>query len=579
MTIRIALLLLVLLSSARAASEPTVVPSGPAPALDGVIGPDEWKGALRLEARDGDKGPVLAVHLRHDAKALYAAFDAPFACTGSEEIYVLIAPAGETAMPGPADFQASFNPFSVRRLPWKEAKGDGKSWVDVAAPSGWTAAASAAGDRLHIEVAVALARLPAGEKPAFRLGLLMAGGASFAVPEKANLFTPSSWLAASLAGPVAAEPSKRDAGPALGEALERAKQARAAFDAAQARREELMRRREPPKTQQELVAIRQGMEAAVQSYARAAELEPTNPLLHFARGSFHAMLGDDGEARASLEAAHRLAPGVSRIAVNLVEVCKRTNAHARALALAEAEAARHPEAGEPKLMRAELRMALEDFDGAVEDLEAVGKLTLDAKNGQMVDALTAQAKSLREGWKAETEARRRDAKADLPRAEIVTGKGRIVVELFEDDAPNTVANFVSLADKGYFDGMRFHRVIGDFMAQAGDPFSRNPEDNRIGSGGPGYRIKTQTGARRHFRGTLSMANAGPDTDGSQFFITVRPTPHLDGKHAVFGRVLEGQEVVDSVQQGDLIKSVKILRKRSHPYEPEKLEAAPAPPAP
>ena len=132
-----------------------------------------------------------------------------------------------------------------------------------------------------------------------------------------------------------------------------------------------------------------------------------------------------------------------------------------------------------------------------------------------------------------------------------TDRGPIRVELAADKAPLTVANFVNLAQRGFYDGLSFHRVIPDFMVQGGCP-------QGTGTGGPGYRFEdeTRTGLS-HERGVLSMANAGPDTNGSQFFITHVPTPWLDGKHTVFGKVVEGQQVVDSVKQGDTIKSVKI----------------------
>lgn len=132
-----------------------------------------------------------------------------------------------------------------------------------------------------------------------------------------------------------------------------------------------------------------------------------------------------------------------------------------------------------------------------------------------------------------------------------TDRGTIRVELAADKAPLTVANFVNLARRGFYNGLSFHRVINDFMVQGGCP-------QGTGTGGPGYRFEdeTRTGLS-HERGVLSMANAGPGTNGSQFFITHVPCPWLDGKHTVFGKVLEGQNVVDSVKQGDTIKSITI----------------------
>ena len=132
-----------------------------------------------------------------------------------------------------------------------------------------------------------------------------------------------------------------------------------------------------------------------------------------------------------------------------------------------------------------------------------------------------------------------------------TARGPIRVELLPDQAPLTVANFVNLARRGFYDGLGFHRVIADFMIQGGCP-------EGSGRGGPGYRFEDETGnGVRHERGVLSMANAGPNTNGSQFFITHVATPWLDGKHTVFGKVVEGLDVVDAIAQGDAIHSVKI----------------------
>ena len=132
-----------------------------------------------------------------------------------------------------------------------------------------------------------------------------------------------------------------------------------------------------------------------------------------------------------------------------------------------------------------------------------------------------------------------------------TDRGPIRIELAADKAPLTVANFVNLAKRGFYDGLNFHRVIADFMVQGGCP-------EGSGRGGPGYRFEDEANnGLRHERGVLSMANAGPNTNGSQFFITHVPCGWLDGKHTVFGKVVEGLDVVDAVRQGDHIKSIRI----------------------
>jgi len=140
----------------------------------------------------------------------------------------------------------------------------------------------------------------------------------------------------------------------------------------------------------------------------------------------------------------------------------------------------------------------------------------------------------------------------LKTATIETDRGAIRIELFEKDAPGTVANFEKLAKQGFYDGLKFHRVIADFMIQGGCP-------KGTGTGGPGWQIKCETAnnPNKHGRGALSMAHAGKDTGGSQFFITHRATPHLDGVHTVFGKVLSGQEVVDAIRVGDKMKKVTI----------------------
>jgi peptidyl-prolyl cis-trans isomerase B (cyclophilin B) len=144
------------------------------------------------------------------------------------------------------------------------------------------------------------------------------------------------------------------------------------------------------------------------------------------------------------------------------------------------------------------------------------------------------------------------ASADPLTATLKTSKGTIEIALEADKTPVTVANFVNLAQKGFYNGIKFHRVIPDFMIQGGDPTG-------TGAGGPGYRFEDEFDPtlKHTGPGILSMANAGPGTNGSQFFITHVATPWLDGKHSVFGHVLKGQDVVDSIAQGDTIESVVI----------------------
>ena len=154
------------------------------------------------------------------------------------------------------------------------------------------------------------------------------------------------------------------------------------------------------------------------------------------------------------------------------------------------------------------------------------------------------------------------------RIKLQTSKGAIEATLFASKTPTTCANFLNLATRGYYDGVAFHRVIADFMVQGGDPTG-------TGSGGPGYKFEDEIhpDLKHTGPGIFSMANAGPNTNGSQFFITHVATPWLDGKHAVFGKVDEGQSVVDSIAKGDKIESVEILDSTEDLFESQKARIA------
>lgn len=137
-------------------------------------------------------------------------------------------------------------------------------------------------------------------------------------------------------------------------------------------------------------------------------------------------------------------------------------------------------------------------------------------------------------------------------ATVVTERGNIVIELYPQHAPKTVNNFVFLVREGFYDGLIFHRVINDFMIQGGDPTGS-------GRGGPGYKFEDETSGNplKHGTGYLSMANSGSNSNGSQFFITHSPQNHLDGKHTVFGKVIEGMDTVNAISQGDVMTKVEI----------------------
>jgi len=163
----------------------------------------------------------------------------------------------------------------------------------------------------------------------------------------------------------------------------------------------------------------------------------------------------------------------------------------------------------------------------------------------------------------------KEALENLNYAKISTNKGDIWIKLFKDEVPNTVANFAHLAESGFYDGMKFHRVIKGFMAQAGCPHSKDGGNPRlVGTGGPDWAIacETEKNIHKHKRGVISMAHAGKDTGGSQFFICFVDCPHLDGVHTVFGEIEENDsesfKVLDSINQNDNIDSIRIFKSKN-----------------
>ncbi len=247
-----------------------------------------------------------------------------------------------------------------------------------------------------------------------------------------------------------------------------------------------------------------------------------------------------------------------------------------ALELFEASGFQPADAPDTAYAMAECQAAAHQFAAALETLNAIPesafiespslKARVDLFKGQIEQAIVQ--------WAAEEELRAAEAKADdLPRVEIVTDRGPIVLELYEDQAPNTVANFITLAEQGFYDSTKIGRVQPGVSVEAGDPVTRS-EGDRAAARNPGYRIPDEFGgddARRHFTGTISMIS-GPvaDTGGCLFLITMRPMPERDGRFTAFGRVIEGMDVARQLQMNDRLDHIEVLRKREHAYEADTL---------
>jgi cyclophilin family peptidyl-prolyl cis-trans isomerase len=283
-------------------------------------------------------------------------------------------------------------------------------------------------------------------------------------------------------------------------------------------------------------------------------------------------------AQAAYVAEPNKHPSVTRLLIGMVAYDLRRDEYESALKLAQVLEDNKCEEEVLYSVAGAAAYNADDYETAERYLTRADKAgKLDRQGKEMLAELPAQ----QEAWAKEQEIRAAESAAEessqLPRVKIETSKGPIVVELFENEAPQTVGNFISLVENKTYDGLTFHRVLGGFMAQGGDP-------KGDGTGGPGYEIYCECHKpdyRRHFRGTLSMAHAGRDTGGSQFFLTFRPTTHLNGRHTAFGRVVEGMEVLAKLQRidpqnpkgesPDKIVKAEVLRKRDHKYEPTKVK--------
>ena len=228
--------------------------------------------------------------------------------------------------------------------------------------------------------------------------------------------------------------------------------------------------------------------------------------------------------------------------------------------------------GQPLTAEAEKALAAKAAERAVAKAKAAAEAAaVKAAADQKLMAAAGEAAKPKTGTKG----------MQNPIIKFVTSKGDITAELFEDKVPNTVANMITLAESGYYKGMTFHRIIDGFMAQGGCPYSKPGAPGMPGTGGPGYKIKDEfDSSLKHVgAGILSMANAGPNTGGSQFFLCFKSTPWLDGKHAVFGKVTEGLDVLKKLEavgsgsgkpKESVTFNIEVVRKNDHPYKVNKL---------
>ncbi len=346
----------------------------------------------------------------------------------------------------------------------------------------------------------------------------------------------------------------------------RQKKDEAAIEKIQAKAEPIVRRLEP------VIQKQQKLHRAILDKADAGlKASPDDPALLDVRSQVHEMYGLPGDAQggqpppppletllADTERLVRLRPGDRTFSVRHAAALRRNGRYAEARRQLAPVLQAEPAHTRALVEDGFAAYCLDEYETAVARIEAA-KDCPEFLRREAENTLTAAREHVG-FWKQEQALRKRDEAAQLPQVRLVTSKGDLVLELFEDDAPNTVANFVSLVDAKLYDGTKFHRIIQNFMAQGGD----------AGGGRPGYTIKDEMPEgkyRRHFRGSLAMALSGPDTGASQFYVAHRPTEHLDGKHTVFGRLLSGLDVLDKLATGDELKEATVLRRRDHPYKP------------
>jgi peptidyl-prolyl cis-trans isomerase B (cyclophilin B) len=284
-------------------------------------------------------------------------------------------------------------------------------------------------------------------------------------------------------------------------------------------------------------------------------------------------LDDEARADEAYEALLRLYPDRSSLWLRSVRERIAENKYDEAIAAIDALGADYATDVDVTVTLAQCYMANNRFQDAVDALNLIDEAALSDKNRlQGITNLKTEALQWQVDWLREQDIRAAEREDDdLPLVEINTAKGRILLELFENQEPNTVTNLIYLTEREFYDGITFHRVEPNLVIQAGDPITKTDLQGTPGTNGPGYTIPDEHGDdndRMFFAGVLGMARTGaPNSSGSQFFITVKPSAPWNGQYTAFGRVVEGLDVVRAIRKDDVIESMRVLRKRDHGYIP------------
>ncbi len=311
-------------------------------------------------------------------------------------------------------------------------------------------------------------------------------------------------------------------------------------------------------------------------FEHLVKINPDDPSIGLAWSTYFRSTGDLERVDDILRRIVKAYPEAPRVRAGWAKHLKTTHRYGEAIEALEGYDIDPAVVPEAVVTLSECLFAEQRYQDALDVLESVPADVLAANPflSSQIDRDKPTRQQYVEFWAEEQAIREAEAEADdLPRVELVLDRGRIVVELYENEAPNTVSNFIALVESGFYTDTKFHRVL-DFMAQGGDPNTKPGATGVPGRGSPGYRIPDEHGrpnSRRHFTGSLAMAKtAPPDTAGCQFFITHTAPYWLNGKHTVFGHVIEGLEVARGIEPDEVLKSATVLRKRDHEYEPSTL---------